>query len=87
MLEERNESQADSVLGEDLAWNIRALFCGPTGPNLRNRVAHGLLDEAESGGDAALYAWWMAFLLAFTPYYHAVRAESTDDVDRMDDES
>ena len=79
--------EANEVLGEDLAWNIRALFCGPTGPNLRNRVAHGLLDEAESGGDAALYAWWMAFLLAFTPYYHAVRAESTDDVDRMDDES
>lgn len=67
--------EANDVLGEDLAWNIRALFCGPTGPNLRNRVAHGLLDDAESSGNAALYAWWMAFLLAFTPYYHALREE------------
>ncbi|EPD85899.1 hypothetical protein HMPREF1529_00914 [Microbacterium sp. oral taxon 186 str. F0373] len=67
--------EADEVLGVDLAWNIRALFCGPTGPNLRNRVAHGLLGEAESCGDAALYAWWLAFLLAFTPYYHALRSE------------
>lgn len=77
--------EANDVLGEDLAWNIRALFCGPTGPNLRNRVAHGLLGEAESRGDIALYAWWLAFLLAFTPYYQALREEirSSDD-DQVD---
>lgn len=69
--------EADEVLGQDLAWNIRALFCGPTGPNLRNRVAHGLMDENESRSDAVLYAWWLAFLLAFTPYFHAVRAEES----------
>lgn len=71
--------EADEVLGQDLAWNIRALFCGPTGPNLRNRVAHGLLDEVESRGGASLYAWWLAFLLAFTPYYRALRGDATGD--------
>lgn len=68
----------DEALGEDLAWNIRALFCGPTGPNLRNRIAHGLLDESESKDDIALFAWWFAFRLAFAPYYRAVRDTAKD---------
>lgn len=60
----------DDALTPDLAWNIRALFCGPLGPNLRNRVAHGLLSEADSGGGHVLFAWWLAFRLAFVPFFN-----------------
>lgn len=63
----------DDVLGVDLAWTIRALLCGPTGPNLRNRVAHGLVLDGEAGGDAATYLWWLALRLAFVPYFSALR--------------
>jgi hypothetical protein len=63
----------DEALGKDLAWNIRALYCGPLGPNLRNRVAHGLMGHEESGGGEALFAWWFAFRLAFVPYYNVAR--------------
>lgn len=66
----------DQALTPDLAWHIRALYCGPLGPNLRNRMAHGLLTEEESKGSSVLYAWWLAFRLAFIPYFNLVMRES-----------
>ena len=69
----------DDVLGADLAWTIRALLCGPTGPNLRNRIAHGLVTDDEAGGDAATYLWWLALRLAFVPYYTARREANNRD--------
>ena len=62
---------ADEVLGMDLAWNIRALYCGPLGSNLRNRVAHGLISSDEANSVAMLNAWWLALRLAYIPYYNA----------------
>ncbi|WP_374009235.1 DUF4209 domain-containing protein [Leifsonia sp. LS-T14] len=72
---------ADDIFDKDLAWNIRALFCGPIGPNLRNRVAHGLVTRAEAESTASIYAWFFAFRLAFVPYFNAVRggAEAVDE--------
>jgi len=60
----------DEALTPDLAWNIRALYCGPLGPNLRNRVAHGLLSESESNNGYVLFAWWLALRLAFVPFFN-----------------
>lgn len=61
---------ADEVFGVDLAFELRALFCGPLGPNLRNEVAHGLLDDASSTSADALYCWWFALRLVFIPYWN-----------------
>ncbi|GGR13489.1 DUF4209 domain-containing protein [Agromyces mediolanus] len=66
---------ADEALGYDLAWNMRALYCGPLGPNLRNRVAHGLVSDVEAAGADVVFAWWLALRLAFVPYFNMVRAE------------
>lgn len=68
----------EKALSVDLAWNIRALYCGPLGSNLRNRVAHGLLDEGEASGPSALFAWWLAFRLAFVPYYNLLHRTAED---------
>jgi len=67
----------DDALTPDLAWNIRALYCGPIGPNLRNRVAHGLLSESESSSGYVLFAWWLALRLAFVPFFNHVMDDST----------
>ena len=40
-----NERVVD-ILGEDVAFELRALLCGPIGPNLRNEVAHQLIGDA-----------------------------------------
>lgn len=47
------------VFGEHLAFEIKHLFTEVLGSNLRNEVAHGLLDDDTSGSFPAIYAWWM----------------------------
>lgn len=47
------------ILGEDLAFDLQGLLILPTGSNLRNRVAHGLLDVEEFNTIHVLYFWWL----------------------------
>jgi hypothetical protein len=72
------------ILGADLAFEIRALFCGPLGPNLRNEVAHGLLDDSTAYSPAAVYAWWFVLKLAVTPYWNRLTASyEVDEADEL----
>ena len=53
-----DRSCAAAVLGENRAFELKALFCDSIGPNLRNSVAHGLLDDDIARSLHSLYAWW-----------------------------
>lgn len=55
--------EAIQVFGEDLCFEIRSVFTDSLGPNLRNEVAHGLLDDDFSSSISAIYAWWMILRL------------------------
>ena len=63
--------EARKVLGEDIAFEIQALFCDPFGPNLRNEIAHGLLDDDECQSTYAVYAWWLTLKIVFNTYWSA----------------
>lgn len=56
-------SATPDLLGEDRAFELKALFCVPIGPNLRNMVAHGLFDDEVAGSVYSLYAWWWVLRL------------------------
>jgi hypothetical protein len=62
--------QMKPVFGNDLTFEIRALFCDQDGPNLRNDVAHGLIADGEGSDIDSVYAWWFMFRLVFltSPY-------------------
>jgi hypothetical protein len=62
--------EAEQVLGEDLAFEFRSLFCDAMGPNLRNELAHGLLDEGGCHSPHAIYAWWLAFRITFNTWWN-----------------
>lgn len=55
--------EANQVFGEDLAFEIRSVFTDALGFNLRNEVAHGLLDDKSSSSIFTIYAWWMVLRL------------------------
>lgn len=61
--------RATEVLGEDLLFELQALFTESVGANLRNEVAHGLLNDRNSGSQAAVYAWWMILKLIVRSLY------------------
>jgi len=58
----------ESIFGRDIAAEIRMLFCEGTGPNLRNNVAHGLLDDSSSNSPFSIYAWWFLLKILFRSF-------------------
>lgn len=83
-------SEVDTIFGADIAFEIRALFCGPVGPNLRNEVSHGLLDDNAANSGHALYAWWFALRLITTQFWSKLHdneaAEAQEPARPTDDE-
>ena len=68
--------ETEHIFGEDLSFEIKALFCNLSGPNLRNNLAHGLLDDQACQSAYAIYAWWFGLKLVFNPFWNA--AHQTD---------
>ena len=55
--------EVTDIFGEDLAFEIKSVFTDALGFNLRNEVAHGLLNDNTSSSISAIYAWWMILRL------------------------
>ena len=54
-----DKSEAKEALGNDLEFEIRSIFTDKRGPNLRNNIAHGEMDDYSSQSEFCFYAWWM----------------------------
>ncbi len=67
-----DREEVETIFGRDLAFEIRLLFCGPTGPNVRNDVAHGLISDSTAGGSKALYTWWFGMCLVYVAFWNAL---------------
>ena len=70
--------EVEQVFGKDLAFELKSLFCDPFGPNLRNELAHGLLDEDTCHSPYAIYAWWLALRLVFNTWWNVARKDTND---------
>ncbi len=68
--------QTEEIFGEDLSFEIRALFCVPFGPNLRNNLAHGLLDDRSCYSLETIYAWWLGLKLVFNTFWNALSSNA-----------
>ena len=65
-------SETESLLGEDLAFAMRVLFTERFGYNLRNEMAHGMLEPGAFFADSAIYAWWLILRFVSGPAAHAL---------------
>lgn len=63
------ESELQEILGEDLLFDLQGLLIERFGSNLRNLVAHGLLDGYELLPRQMLYLWWVTLRLCCRPIY------------------
>lgn len=77
--------EVNTIFGEDIVFEIMALFCDPFGPNLRNELAHGLLDYDESQSVYSIYAWWLGLRIVFNTFWNA-RQNSLNRVKSSKDE-
>ncbi|WP_445219855.1 DUF4209 domain-containing protein [Bradyrhizobium sp. Pa8] len=62
-------SELLAVFGNAIVADIENVFLTKIGPNLRNRLSHGLLSDGDPYGDDAIYACWLIFHLCMLPLF------------------
>lgn len=60
-------TEAGEFFGAGMVMEMKAMLVVQGGPNLRNDVAHGLLDDNSAWSYSALYMWWFCFRLVTWP--------------------
>lgn len=65
--------KVESIFGHDEAFEIRALFSGDGGANLRNQSAHGLLADVDEHSPYPFYAWWVTWKLVIEEFGNTER--------------
>jgi hypothetical protein len=65
--------ETSKMFGEDLAFEIKAIFCEPLAGNLRNEIAHGLLSFPECTSVWSVYAWWLVLRMVLMAFWNSQR--------------
>lgn len=55
--------ETEQIFGKSLSFELKSIFTEALGYNLRNNVAHGLLNDNDSISLGSIYAWWMILRL------------------------
>jgi len=63
-----------------MVFDLRGLLIERYGSNLRNDMAHGLLDYEAFYSGPAIYFWWLTLRLCCTPVIAAIRAAQRTEV-------
>ena len=69
--------EAEKIFGKNLAFELNALFCDTSGPNLRNELAHGLLSEEDCKSAHSIYAWWLALRLTIITWWNSMHSQGS----------
>lgn len=72
-----DNEKAEELLGEDLLFEMKAIFTDSFSDNLRNNSAHGLLSDTSASSYASIYAWWMILKLVVRSLYEFEKEKRT----------
>jgi len=70
-----DNERAEEILGEDLLFEMKAIFTDSIGDNLRNNSAHGLLNDNSASSYGSVYAWWMILRLVVRSLYEQEKSK------------
>jgi hypothetical protein len=59
--------KASEILGDDLIFELQGGLIEKTGFDLRNRIAHGFISEAECFTEGAVFIWWHVLRICMIP--------------------
>jgi len=63
LLEDKN---AEILFGKDLLWEMKTLLVEQNGPNIRNRLCHGLMTINEINSEYPIFLLWLTLFLLFS---------------------
>jgi len=61
--------EINSIFDEDTLFDLQGLLVEHSGTNLRNRMAHGLIDDEDFSSPIMSYLWWVTLRLCCWPIY------------------
>jgi len=67
--------ETKEILGAKYTFELKSLFCDEFGPNLRNEIAHGLLEENGFYSTESIYAWWWILSLVVKGFFMQAELE------------
>jgi hypothetical protein len=68
-----------SIFDEDTLFDLKSLLVEHSGSNLRNRMAHGLINDSEFLSPIMSYLWWLTLRLCCLPILmHQQKVEQSD---------
>ncbi len=69
--------EASDIFGVDVVFELTSLFAEPGGANLRNMIAHGLLDDIDvTHGVYPIYAWWLTLKLVLSYFWNTASSDA-----------
>ena len=68
--------KAKDIFGDDITFDLRALMVERLGANLRNCVAHGLMNEGTFNSVNIIYLWWLIFNICCQPIIRRIREQT-----------
>lgn len=72
--------KAAEIFDEDLLFQMKVFLTHKRGPNLRNEIAHGLLDDNNSNNTPSIYWWWRSLKLVIDSLVNLSYAENNEDL-------
>lgn len=74
------KDEAAEIFDDDLLFQMRVFLTHKRGPNLRNEIAHGLLDDNNSNNTPSIYWWWRSLKLVIDSLVNLPYAENDEDL-------
>ncbi|GAB2472164.1 hypothetical protein GCM10027030_03290 [Luteococcus sediminum] len=78
-------TETEDVFGAGMVMEMKAMLVVQGGPNLRNDVAHGLLDDNSAWSYSALYMWWFCLRLVTWPVIEMMDHARTQSAESSED--
>lgn len=61
------------IFGEDIIFVLRSVMTERYGGNIRNLLAHGLLNYEQLQSSQSVFCWWVILRLVMTPFLNSIR--------------
>ena len=79
------DPRLSGIVSEDILFQLRCVLTDNRGPNLRNQLAHGMLDDGAFFSVDGVYVWWLILVLCiFSPVVTGSRPDLTPDTPSPD---
>lgn len=80
VLFDKHEAELKEILGEDIAFDLIGLLNRKGfGSNLRNLMAHGLMNSNDFYTAPIIYLWWLTLRLCFLPLIPQINSTQTNE--------